>query len=870
MFVIVLGLVVAVLLLWSRVTRLEERLAAREAQDGFAPAHMRATEPPHHEPGYKAAPRSGTVTIVNRPPTPLVVEPDPVVAPEPALEPAPIMAEPDLSAPSAEPPVPSAQPRIIGFEELFGTKLPIWAGGITLAVAGLFIVKYSIDAGLLSPAVRVVFGILFAMALVIGAEASTRWKQTAKDPRIAQALAGAGVATAYASILIATNVYHLIGLGPGFACLALVTGAALALALRFGSPSAVLGLVGGLAAPALVGQHTDNIAPLTAYLGIVIASLAGLSRKQRWPWLTALALVGGFGWGAVLIAFQALDGVNTTAIAGYTLLLAFVVPLLLSGENNASLMRSAAAAIGALQIAWIVMQGGYGALQWSLYGLLSLAAIALAHFDATQRRLPSIALAIGLATMASWSHPDPLALALVCAGSVILFAGSALAQIWTPRGSLRDALQAAAALGGTLIIACTIAPSGLLTAKQWSLLALAAALPLIGSVMIGARKPLADRDPRILVLGLAASILCCGALPELFDRHALPALYALGIAGLIELWRRRPDLDYRGATSIVLLATAASLAESFVRWLGGSLATLAGEPLYVIFLPTPGHALTDLIAPAAILAVAAWRSGAVLPAKVSRLAIVAPGLLGIAGLFILYKQLFAIGDPPAFKDVGLLERVVLDQLLFALGWAALTNRERMTRLRELGLAITAIATARVLLYNALLFDPLWRDQLVGTVPLANLIAPAFLLPLGWLWLAEKAEPGLAEKAKPAITGIQMALVSLFVAATLRQAFHGSLLAVGGVGPGEDISRSLAAIALAIGFLRWGIYRRERPWRIASLVLMLGAVLKVFLVDASGLEGLMRIASFVALGFALIGIGWLYSQHLRTDAPLTDA
>jgi len=156
------------------------------------------------------------------------------------------------------------------------------------------------------------------------------------------------------------------------------------------------------------------------------------------------------------------------------------------------------------------------------------------------------------------------------------------------------------------------------------------------------------------------------------------------------------------------------------------------------------------------------------------------------------------------------------------------------------------------------------------VPLANLIAPAFLLPLGWLWLAEKAEPGLAEKAKPAITGIQMALVSLFVAATLRQAFHGSLLAVGGVGPGEDISRSLAAIALAIGFLRWGIYRRERPWRIASLVLMLGAVLKVFLVDASGLEGLMRIASFVALGFALIGIGWLYSRHLRTDAPLTDA
>jgi uncharacterized membrane protein len=48
-------------------------------------------------------------------------------------------------------------------------------------------------------------------------------------------------------------------------------------------------------------------------------------------------------------------------------------------------------------------------------------------------------------------------------------------------------------------------------------------------------------------------------------------------------------------------------------------------------------------------------------------------------------------------------------------------------------------------------------------------------------------------------------------------------------------------------------------RIASLVLMLGAVAKVFLLDASGLEGLMRIASFVALGLSLIGVGWLYSR-----------
>ena len=41
---------------------------------------------------------------------------------------------------------------------------------------------------------------------------------------------------------------------------------------------------------------------------------------------------------------------------------------------------------------------------------------------------------------------------------------------------------------------------------------------------------------------------------------------------------------------------------------------------------------------------------------------------------------------------------------------------------------------------------------------------------------------------------------------------------------------------------------------------------MFLLDTSGLDGLIRIASFAALGFSLIGIGWLYSRYL----PDTDA
>jgi uncharacterized membrane protein len=119
--------------------------------------------------------------------------------------------------------------------------------------------------------------------------------------------------------------------------------------------------------------------------------------------------------------------------------------------------------------------------------------------------------------------------------------------------------------------------------------------------------------------------------------------------------------------------------------------------------------------------------------------------------------------------------------------------------------------------------------------------------------------------------MRMLLIALFVFSTLRQLFHGSLLVDPGLSQAEDIGRSLVAISLAVGFLIWGIRSSCRDWRIASLVLMLAAVGKVFLFDAAGLEGVTRIGSFIALGFSLIAIGWLYSRHLSGDtAQLANA
>jgi uncharacterized membrane protein len=168
----------------------------------------------------------------------------------------------------------------------------------------------------------------------------------------------------------------------------------------------------------------------------------------------------------------------------------------------------------------------------------------------------------------------------------------------------------------------------------------------------------------------------------------------------------------------------------------------------------------------------------------------------------------------------------------------------------------------------LLHNPLWTGQAVGGVPLLNWLLPAYGVPLAALWLLGRHEPALAARAERPRAIAQMPLILLLAASLLRQAFVGTLLSVPHVSDAEDIARSVLAVALGVGFLLWGIRRSSRDWRIASLLLMLGAVGKVFLFDASGLDGLARIGSFVALGFSLIGIGWLYSRFLKEDPPLT--
>ena len=109
---------------------------------------------------------------------------------------APFPAE--MAAPLA--PVPAGK----GWEEILVENWLEWVGGVALALGGAFLVKLSIDYGLLIPGVRVALGALLGLTLWAGAEWIV-WGEPveARSSNVSQALAAAGAATIFASLYAA-------------------------------------------------------------------------------------------------------------------------------------------------------------------------------------------------------------------------------------------------------------------------------------------------------------------------------------------------------------------------------------------------------------------------------------------------------------------------------------------------------------------------------------------------------------------------------------------------------------------------------------------------------------------------------------------
>ncbi|MGN6307833.1 MAG: DUF2339 domain-containing protein, partial [Mesorhizobium sp.] len=216
-------------------------------------------------------------------------------------------AEPEEPAASTAPPPKKTR----DIETALGTRWAVWVGGLALALGGLFLVRYTIEAGVFGPEVRLAMAAVLGLVLVGGGEfiRRTGFKmpvEGAASAYIPAILTAAGAFVLFGTIYAAHAVYGFIGPTAAFLLLGAVAIGTIALALVHGQALAGIGLLGALATPLLIDTQSRNDWALFGYLAIVLAAAGFVARIRSWTFLMTAAFVG-IGLWTLLYVGQAPD-----------------------------------------------------------------------------------------------------------------------------------------------------------------------------------------------------------------------------------------------------------------------------------------------------------------------------------------------------------------------------------------------------------------------------------------------------------------------------------------------------------------------------------------------------------------------------------
>lgn len=744
----------------------------------------------------------------------------------------------------------------------------IWLGGLCIALAGIFMVRYSIEQGLLGPGGR----IALALMTGLGFHCTAEWLHRRQGPHPAfAALAGGASITLFGALLAALHLYHLIPANLVFALLALVSMATMALALRQGPVLAAIGLLGAYVVPILVSTGSGNLVAAMVYA--LIISLAGLLllRYVYRDWLWWGILAGILGWWLI-----SLNNHNADQFRGLYLAIAFYLTMaardfnwLLSvppRENrllNLSLL--------ALMAAWAISVSrvsptGLDFWQWApLAAVLCMARLS----DAVGRALPWLSLVMIIAAIldgqlewATGAHNLSLQpLTSEGASQLLLFSLEmallycALAVYRLSRGGFDHPWCALAALSPLAWLALTYVLTENFSASwQWSLatIVLGLAYAFYGGIRLR-RQP---EDLGILWLILASHAAYSLAVAMYFKEAGLTLALAAQLISLSWLQRKYRLSWIHWIIKGILALVVARLSlnpwlttyPQDVHW---SLWTYGGSTLccFIASYFSRQHKEMEI-----------WLKAATIHLLVLT--------LGVEVRYWLY-------DGDIFSHQLTLKEAAINSCLWgAMGLSYYLRGQVSSQLK----AVYTIASAVLIGLSALAYglaatilNPLVQSQSpIGETPIFNLLLLAYGLPVVIAWLVFRFYLPAARRAAAVIASLGL---FLFISLEVRHLWQGSAMHIGATtSNGELYTYSAVWLVLAVAALSIGALRQSLTLNNGGMALLALVIGKIFLVDMAGLEGLLRVASFMGLGLSLLGLAFLRSRLRPAPAqtsPLSD-
>ncbi len=882
---------------YNQAHRLERRMADLERQFNDLRT-LRGTPPPAEAPprptppGPEPEPEAAEAEIPAEPVAP--------AAPE-TTEPQPAAEEPAAAAHGSTPWAAVAPKPAL--EERLTSRWLVWLGGVTLALGGGFLVKVSIDYGLLGPSARCILGVLLGLLLTVGGEwlrrrPGERAGAAVSPSAVPPALTAAGICILFASIYAAYGLYALIPPPVAFVLLALTALAAVALSLLQGPFVGLLGLIGGFANPLLVSTDQPLALALFPYLMILVAGSLAVARYKGWRWMDWSALAGSALWTLYWYA-GAWQRADTPVIAVFLVLLVacFVtahhgVLSLEDAEAKAPWWRDmrlhnvavVAAAVVAVLVLMLVRLERYGTSS-----LIALGAIAFFYLFSGRRAasliaLPVIASLLTLAALALWHLPQIITrrpYLIPAQGEALGFAPGpilppeflpfvttsalfaalfGLAGLWALWGARRPGFWASLAAG---------MPLAVLAIAYWRIEAFQVGLPWAVAGLALAALYLAIL--RYLMTYETASGLSRDVLGGAMGAFAVGVVAAITLAITMSL--REAWLTVALSAQLPAMAWIASKLD--LKALRGGAWALAIAILVrlvlnenvLVYGPIETPVFNWLLYGYGLPAVAFYLAMVMFRRKADdRLVMLleAGTLVFVVLLVTLEIHQFFTGGRLGSLDINLAEEAtqILAWLAIALGLLRLHGRDPRPVLLWGWRCLAAWSVGHLLLGSVLFLNPLLTGGAVGDWPLLNLLALAYgapaLLALAFSRIAHRQGHALAASVA-GVVGLLLIFVQLSL--EIRRAFHGSYLDVGATGDLEWYCYSLAWLLYAVLLLALGIITRLPALRYASLIMVLLTIAKVFLFDMAELTGVYRALSFIGLGASLVGIGYLYRRFV---------
>lgn len=810
-------------------------------------------------------------------------------------------AAPHAGDPDAVPPAPAygaAPPSGPGAPREPSALWRFVAGGNTLARVGVivlfigiaFLLKYASEHVTIPIELRLAGVALGGVVLL-----ALGWRLRATRAGYAMSLQGAAIGVLYLTVFAALRLYQLVPPLAAFTLLFWIAALSSFLAIRQDSMAlAILGIVGGFAAPVLTSTGSGSHVLLFSYYAVLNAAIFGIAWFKAWRLLNVVGFVCTFVVGTLwgVTRYRPEDFATTEPFlillflfyVGIATLYALRRSLEVKRYVDATLVFATPLFAAALQAA-LVRRIEY-ALAWSAIGA-SAVYLVLARFLYTRHRddlrlLVEAFLALGVvfATLAV-----PLALDARLTSATWALEGAAL--VWV---GVRQQHLGPRAFGLLLQLAAGVAFG--LGFSLWTHRLVAGGWPILNSDCVGAL---------LVALGglVSARVLSRASAVTTTERLLVPIVFAWGVLWWVGAgWReieRFVAFDARIAALVAFLALSGALFAAIARRLDWPLArtpALALAPALLLIalyrviatLPAGGHlfgrwgfaAWPFAVAVCVFLLLHFDRVAAVVPAAVRDSIHAALGWLVtliLAGECAWLARTYVGGAAWRLVPWGLAPAIailVITRWTSRPQWPMGTHARAWLVVCAIPLAVAAFAWT---LYAnvASTGDPAPLPFLPLFNPLDLAQGFVFVAIAAWLTRVRGVEGArLGAVSAEGVGAVAAGLLLFWVTfATLRTLYHWADVpwTVSGMWASRVVQAALSLVWSVFALVTMVAANRHRyrtAW-IAGAALLAVVVAKLFFVDLSQVGGVERIVSFMSVGALLLVIGYFAPVPPRQEA-----